>query len=219
MALPPAILSLTPIMDAAPSSAPEEGMSPLSPLAVPHVAGGATALPSLAALTRRMASGAEDAFREFHAGWFPRLFRYAFVLMRGNEAAACDVTQETLLRVVRHIRPFEGEDEFWSWLSCLARSAAADHGRKVSRYRRLLEKFSGEAPAPVPEPDFDLSETLQRGMGQLAEEDRSLLQQKYSDGASVRQMADRAGVSESAIESRLARARRELRAIIFRQTE
>lgn len=209
---------LTPIMDAAPSSVPEEGITALPPSPIADAAAAGVGAPALSALTRRMAGGAEDAFREFHAAWFQRLFRYVFVLMRGNEAAACDVTQETLLRVVRHIRVFEGEDEFWGWLTCLARSAAADHGRKVSRYRRLLEKFSftGESRAPVPEPEPDLDDTLQRGLAELAAEDRKLLQQKYSDGASVRQIADHAGVSESAIESRLARARRELRAIIFR---
>jgi RNA polymerase sigma factor (sigma-70 family) len=83
----------------------------------------------------------------------------------------------------------------------------------------LLEKFSGESRGPAPEPELDLNETLRQGLDQLSAEDRNLLQQKYSDGASVRQMADRAGVSESAIESRLARARRELRAIIFRITD
>ncbi len=212
--------ALTLIMDAAPSSATEEGIHPLPPLSVaPPAAEELPVQASLAVLTRRMAAGGEEAFREFHAAWFQRLFRYVFVLMRGDEAAACDVSQETLLRVVKHVRAFEGEDEFWSWLTCLARSAAADHGRKVSRYRRLLEKLSGEAPTPAPEPELDLNETLQRGLVQLADEDRDLLQQKYSDGASVRQMAERAGASESAIESRLARARRELRAIIFRLIE
>jgi hypothetical protein len=111
VALAPAIpITLTPIMDAAPSSVPEEGITALPPPAVPVADAAATgaSVPTLSALTRRMAGGAEDAFREFHAAWFQRLFRYVFVLMRGNEAAACDVTQETLLRVVRHIRAFEG---------------------------------------------------------------------------------------------------------------
>lgn len=214
------VSALTLIMDAAPGSVPEEGVSPLPPLALPVAGSAAEAgVPSLRDLTRRMAAGAEDAFREFHAAWFQRLFRYVFVLMRGDESAACDVTQETLLRVVRHVRGFEGAEEFWSWLTCLARSAAADHGRKVSRYRRLLEKFSGQTPPPLPELALDLEEILQRGLTQLPAEDRALLQQKYSEGATVREMAERAGISESAIESRLARARRELRVIIFRLTD
>lgn len=206
------------IMDAS-RMLPDEGVPVLAPslTAPPKVELSET--DSLHSLTKRMAAGSEEAFREFHAAWFPRLFRYVFVLMRGDEHAACDVTQETLLRVVRHVRVFECSDGFWSWLTCLARSAAADHGRKASRYRRLLDRFAGQAPATdEPAADFEISETILRGLGQLGEEDRLLLQRKYSEGASVRQMADHAGVTESAIESRLARARRELRAIVFRLT-
>jgi RNA polymerase sigma factor (sigma-70 family) len=173
----------------------------------------------LRSLTKRMCSGSEDAFREFHAGWFERLFRYAFVLMRGDEHAARDVVQETLLRVVRHIRAFDKEEDLWSWLTCLARSAAADQGRRVSRYRRLLEKFAGETrPMDEPQAAPDFNEALQRGLDHIGEDERTLLRRKYDEGASVRQLADDAGVSESAIESRLSRARRELRTIVFRLT-
>lgn len=204
-------------MDAS-SSLPDDRVPALSALpsvAPPPPVAESASLPSL---TRRMAAGRDDAFREFHAAWFSRIFRYVFVLMRGDEHAACDVTQETLLRVVRHIRAFEAEDEFWGWLTCLARSAAADHGRKVSRYRRLLERFAGENIGLASEPDSDLSTAIQHGLGQLGEADRLLLQQKYSGGASVRQLAASTGASEAAIESRLARARRELRSIVLRIT-
>ena len=163
-----------------------------------------------------MAAGAEDAFREFHAAWFPRLFRYVFVLMRGDEATAQDVTQEALMRIVRHVRRFDDEAAFWDWLTCLARSAAADHGRKVSRYRRLLENFSGSfSPAP-PDADVDLPLAIQHGFAELDESHRNLLNEKYSAGASVRDMAERMGLTESAIESRLARARHCLRKNVFR---
>ena len=208
------------LMDAA-SMLPDEGVPSLAPslTAPPKVEPSETE--SLRSLTKRMAEGSEAAFREFHAAWFPRLFRYVFVLMRGDEHAACDVTQETLLRVVRHVRLFECGESFWSWLTCLARSAAADHGRKSSRYRRLLDRFAGQTAArdePAPAPDFEISNTIARGLDQLAEEDRLLLRRKYAEGASVRQMADHAGVTETAIESRLARARRELRSIVLRLT-
>jgi len=137
--------------------------------------------------------------------------------MRGDEAVARDVTQETLLRVVRHIRRFEREEDFWSWLTCLVRSAAADHGRKVSRYRRLLERFTidpGSHSQPGPDTEFDVSRALQQGLAQLEAGDRQLLLRKYTEGASVRDLAKAMELSETAVESRLARARRDLRAIV-----
>ena len=81
---------------------------------------------ALEGLTGRMVKGEEGAFAEFHDAYFSRLFRYALVLMRGDEHAARDVTQETLLRVVRYVRVFRSEQTFWDWLARLARTAAAD---------------------------------------------------------------------------------------------
>lgn len=202
------------------SPLPDDGVPVPFPSLIATLKVELTEADSLRSLTGRMAEGSEPAFREFHAAWFERLFRYVFVLMRGDEHAARDVTQETLLRVVRHIRIFECGDGFWSWLTCLARSAAADHGRKTSRYRRMLDRFAGAPSVPdqASPPDSEISDAIARGLGELSEEDRLLLQHKYAEGASVRQMADHAGLTESAIESRLARARRELRSIVFRLT-
>ncbi len=181
----------------------------------PCIPGAAEA--ALVRLTQRMAAGVEEAFREFHAAYFARLSRYVLVLMRADDDAARDVTQETLLRVVRHVRRFENETVFWDWLTRLARSAAADHGRKVSRYRRLLAFFTREQPAlPEPPPDALLESALAAALAGLPEGDRTLLSEKYDLALSVRELAARAACSEEAMESRLARARRALREALNR---
>ncbi len=164
------------------------------------------------ALTSRMARGDEDAFRDFHAAWFNRLFRYVLVLMRGDEHAARDVTQETLLRVVRRVRAFDSETIFWDWLTCLARSAAADHGRKAGRYRRLLDWFANRPEPMVAEPAADaLESALSNALAELTEPERALLLAKYTERRAVRDIALEAGLSEEAVESRLSRARAALR--------
>ena len=164
-----------------------------------------------------MASGDEEAFREFHAAYFGRIFRYVLVLMRGDEHAARDVVQETLLRVVRYVRCFEEEVVFWDWLACLARSAGVDYGRRASRYRRLLDLFA-QQPAELsePMPDGECPAALSKSLNELNENDRALLARKYEEGSSVRELAALHGVTEDAIESRLARARRSLREAVFR---
>jgi RNA polymerase sigma-70 factor (ECF subfamily) len=166
----------------------------------------------LAALTARMARGEEEAFREFHGAWFHRLFRYVLVLMRGDEHAACDVAQETLLRVVRRIRCFESEVVFWDWLTCLARSAAADHGRKTGRYRRLLDWIANRPEPMVDAPANDaLESALTSALEGMPETERALLVAKYTDRRAVRDIAREAGLTEEAVESRLSRARAVLR--------
>ncbi len=174
----------------------------------------------VSALTRAMAEADESAFREFHTAWFGRLFSYVMVLMRGDEHAARDVAQETLLRVVRHAKPFDDEKHFWDWLTRLARSAAADHGRRASRYQRLLAAFGLHRKGRFDEDSADdstLDALLEQGLSELTTEERELLGRKYEQGLSVRELADAAGVTEEAIESRLARARRALRELVFRR--
>jgi RNA polymerase sigma-70 factor (ECF subfamily) len=173
----------------------------------------------ISALTRRMAAAEESAFRDFHAVYFARLFRYVIVLMRGDEHAARDVVQETLLRIVRHARPFDDEKHFWDWLALLARSAAADHGRRSSRYQRLLAAFGGQPdrqPEVAPDDEMNLDSVMDEALATLSGPERELLAQKYGEGMSVRELAGAGGVSEEAIESRLARARRTLRQAAFR---
>lgn len=171
----------------------------------------------VATLTQRMAKGDEEAFREFHAAYFGRLFRYVLVLMRGDEHAARDVAQETLLRVVRYVRRFEEAAMFWDWLARLARSAAADHGRRASRYRQLLEVFARQPPElSEPMPEDECPSALSKCLNALGVNDRALLAQKYEEGSSVRELALSHRVTEEAIESRLARARRVLRDAVFR---
>ncbi len=195
MAFSISIPLMKPVQDAAPA-----------PTADPAVGAG------IATLTERMTRGDEDAYREFHGVWFLRLFRYILVLMRGDEHAARDVAQETLLRVVRRIRSFDSEEVFWDWLTCLARSAAADHGRKSTRYRRFLDWFSNEPEPMLSEPAPDTLETaLASALAQLPESDQTLLRAKYSDRRPVREIAQQSGLTEEAVESRLSRARAALR--------
>lgn len=92
-------------------------------------------------LTRRLAANDEAAFREFHRLYFDRLHQYLVVVARGNQHEAEEALQESMLRVLRYVRPFETEEAFWGWLKVVARSAARDGGRKQRRYLSLLQKL------------------------------------------------------------------------------
>jgi RNA polymerase sigma-70 factor (ECF subfamily) len=175
----------------------------------------------LATLTQRMAAGDEAAFAEWHGLYATRLFRYVLVLQRGDEHSAGDVLQETLLRVARHIRRFDEDHAFWDWLAKLARSAAADHGRKRSRYLRFLDLFRTQPPAPT-QPDREatpgpeaLAAALETALAQLPEADAALLRAKYHEDLSQRDLAARLAISEEALESRMRRAHAALRTRAF----
>lgn len=171
--------------------------------------------PDIAALTARMKRGDEAAYRAFYDLYFNRLLRYLIVATGGREYAAKEALQLTLLRVVRHIRPFPDEEVFWSWLTVLARSALIDEERKQRRQRSLLERLFFREPLPDPLPNDDtearLWESTEAALESLPPDDRDLIRRKYFAGESVRTLAAETGSTEKAIESRLVRLRRHLK--------
>ena len=169
----------------------------------------------LGLLTQRMAAGDEAAFAEWHSQYAARLFRYALVLQRGDEHTARDVLQETLVRVANHVRRFDAEDIFWDWLTKLARSVAADHGRKRSRYRRFVDLFRAQPSEPEPPESERLAEAIETALAQLPPAEADLLRAKYHDQSTQRDLAARLGITEEALESRMRRARTALRTRAF----
>ncbi|MBI2924657.1 MAG: sigma-70 family RNA polymerase sigma factor [Verrucomicrobia bacterium] len=166
-----------------------------------------------------MSRGDEMAYRTFYDLYFNRLLRYLLVVTRGDEDAAREALQQTLLRVVRHVRPFDSEPVFWSWLTVLARSSIVDEERKRRRYLSFLDRFFQgqqiEASAAADGTDAHLLALLEKHLATLAEHERELVEQKYFATASVKEIAADCEQSEKAVESRLVRIRKKLREAIL----
>ncbi len=167
-----------------------------------------------------MVAGDEAAYRVFYDAYFDRLSRYLLVVTTGNDDAMREALQGTLYRVVRHIRVFDDEAVFWSWLTVLARSAYADERRKKRRYLAFLDRFTRHtaindlARAHVADGarlDALLAESVQR----LPADERRLLEGKYFERKSVREIAEQRATTEKAIESQLTRIRRKLKTTVL----
>jgi RNA polymerase sigma-70 factor (ECF subfamily) len=163
-----------------------------------------------------MTAGDETAYRIFYDAYFGRLLRYLLVVTGGNEEAAREALQLALVRVVRHVKVFESEEKFWSWLTVLARSALADESRKRRRYFVFLERFTRQQEiGPVAmdngEADDQLRALLESKLTALPEDERQLVEQKYILRQSVREIAGGQQTTEKAVESKLSRVRRKLK--------
>ncbi|HRI14197.1 MAG TPA: sigma-70 family RNA polymerase sigma factor [Verrucomicrobiota bacterium] len=192
------------------------------PLAAAPAGPGSSVQSTTATLTRRLAAGDELAWREFHAAFALRLQRYLLVVCRGHEDAAAEAQQQTFLRAVKHVRICETEAELWSWLTLLARSAAADVRRREQRYLCFMERWFRHQPDPVfvpPEVDGHLEAALSAELASLPAAERELLEHKYLAGGSVRELATALGSTEKAVESRLTRARQKLKSALLKRLQ
>ena len=172
-------------------------------------------------LTAGLARGDEAAWRQFHRDYFDRLFRYLLVVLRGDEEAARDALQQTLIRVDRHVRRFESETVFWSWLCVLARSAAREGARHRNRYATLLASYArewfGSVEPESGDADRALTGFLEEVLDQLPPDERALLTAKYDGRQTVADLASELGSTPKAVESRLARIRARLRTELLKR--
>ena len=174
-------------------------------------------------LTARMSRGDEAAFHEFHKLYFNRLLRYLFVVAGGQEEIAHEALQVTFVRVARHVRRFDSESAFWNWLAMLARNCVVDEMRKRNRYQSLLARFFQQRPADADlksiDADARFSELVQDGLASLPADERALLERKYLNGETVRELADEWQMTEKAMESFLLRVRRKLKNTVLNRLQ
>lgn len=183
-------------------------------------ASGAFAFADTRQLTARLKAGDEAAFAWLHQEWGNRLNRYCFALAAGDSAFAGEIAQAVWLRLVRHIRPLADEQALWNWLACAARHAATDLRRTGGRYRQALDRFLAWArqhdglQSNETDTEKGLLRALEKALENLDANERGLLEGRYFNGTSLAEIGLQYGLSERAVEGRLARLRQRLRELI-----
>jgi RNA polymerase sigma-70 factor (ECF subfamily) len=140
---------------------------------------------------------------------------YRFGLrMCGDEEAAREVLQETMIAAFRNLSGFRGDASLSTWLYQIARSFCIKERRK-ERPAEQVDEAREPAPAPVPEAVVharQIGEALAAGIRALPAEQREALVLRDVEGLSAEEAARVAGVEVRALKSRLHRARAALRA-------
>ena len=176
------------------------------------------------AQARRLLAGDESAFEEFFAGYFPRLYRFAHARLAGNEDAAEEIAQATLIRAINKLHTYRGEAALFTWLCTLCRREIAawrERNGKIAEIpladdhpptRAALEVLAAFGENPETElRRRELSGLVQAILDHLPGHYGDALEWKYIEGLSVGEIADRLGVSYKAAESMLSRARQAFR--------
>lgn len=140
------------------------------------------------------------------------LYKFCLFLAK-NVPQAQDLFQETYLRAQQKIRQLKNPDQFKGWLRRIARNVFLD----------LKKAKANQAWAPL---DFEISSDsnlehvlrVREVLGRLDDETRLLLILVDLEGFSPLEASEIIGVSESALRSRLFRARKEF-VQIFESTE
>jgi RNA polymerase sigma-70 factor, ECF subfamily len=143
-----------------------------------------------------------------------------------------DLVQSTLMQVVRRVGSFRGDSSFSTWLFRVTANEALMMMRSQRRHRaRLVEGLdledlgslpaANDAPASLGDASAETSERdaeVRRALAELPEDYRDVVALHYSQDLGLHEIAARLSTTESAVRSRLHRARSRLREILERTT-
>lgn len=166
----------------------------------------------------RSRAGDQDAFAEIVHLFQDPVFNFCYRML-GESGEAEDAAQETFLRVHKNLHRYDTARSFKTWLLSIASNHCIDRLRKRRmQYISLDDEPTAAALAlrssdPTPEQatmQFELSDAIQELLQQLDEHYRLAVIYRYWYEYSYAEIAREMGTTESAIKSRLHRARKRL---------
>lgn len=172
--------------------------------------------------------GDETAVKQLLAHVLKPLYGFCLYRVGKNQHWCEEVVQETMLRALRDLAAYEPSragNNVFPWLTGLARneiqrvlqrekSAASLQTLWANLDQELLGLYAKLETAPFDDDLLQREETrdlVNATMAQLPDHYRETLEEKYVQGKSQREMAQRRQLSEKALESQLTRARNAFR--------
>jgi len=139
-----------------------------------------------------------------------------------------DLLQATLMQIVRRIGSFRGDSSFSTWLFRVTANEALMLMRSQRRHRaRLVEGLDLEDLSSLPAANdagadrgdvgvanLERDARVREALAELPEDYRNVVVAHYHLDLGLQEIADRFDLTESAVRSRLHRARTRLRAIL-----
>jgi RNA polymerase sigma-70 factor (ECF subfamily) len=151
-----------------------------------------------ATLFVRALHGDEDAYEQCLTGLAAEL--RAYVRARAGDVPwVDDVVQETLLLIHDARHTYDTRRSFAAWFYAIARHRLIDEFRRAAR-RRAREVTTELLPEPASvAPDAGEREGLEQALARLPRRQRQIITAMKFEGESVRDVAVRTGMTESAV--------------------
>jgi len=144
----------------------------------------------------------------------PRLRRHATYLLY-NHANAEDLVQDCLEAALKRKASLQDPARLRGWLFSILNNLFLMRLRSNARTQALpLDDFTDSLAASAPPQDRDTARDLVRAMAKLSAERRQILLLLNVEEYTYQEVADTLGVPIGTVMSRLARARRRLRALL-----
>jgi RNA polymerase sigma-70 factor (ECF subfamily) len=160
-------------------------------------------------LLKRLRRGEAAAAREFFELYSARIHRFILhALGPANQADAEDILQETFMAMAEALPFFRGQSSLFTFACAIAHRKTASFIRTRARRGELMRDHTLEAVRSIIDPPSDPD--LKNALAALSPDHREVLILKYVEDMPLAEIAVVLTLTEHAVESRLARARKAL---------
>ena len=182
----------------------------------------------------QLLAGDERAFDRFFEENFARLYRFALTRLSDDPDAAREIAQITLTKAIRKLHTYKAEAALFTWLCAICRNETSDWLAKQGRYRDhivLVEDLpaiqaavdSFQSPEQMsPEKQYrrvELLRLIQVALDKLPPKYGDVLEWKYIEGHSIKEISGRLSIGPEATQSLLARAKKAFAEVYSSMTE
>lgn len=160
-----------------------------------------------------------EYFEEIYDRYADKVYRkcYSFV---NNQEVAEDLVHDIFLKLIIKIGTFKENSRFSTWLYSITYNYCLDHIRISKRKGEvpILENMDWEDDDDDKELKEWQSAELSRSLKSMQPHERMILEMKYQEDFSIREISETLNISESAVKMRLLRSKKKLRKIYIENT-
>ncbi|MEW6322890.1 MAG: RNA polymerase sigma factor [Acidobacteriota bacterium] len=170
------------------------------------------------AIIQRCLAGDQHAWEQIVRQHRRKVFNIAYKFT-GKHDEAEDLTQDVFLKIFKSLGTFDRRANFQTWLVSVSRNLCIDHYRSVRKERETIDRdvdanqltpASGTTSQHVLLEQRDRALLLRRALEHLAPTLRTAVLLRDIQELSYQEIADRLGLPEGTVKSRINRGRSEL---------
>jgi RNA polymerase sigma factor (sigma-70 family) len=165
-----------------------------------------------AALSRRVATGDSAAFEQLFEAYFQFTLETARQATGRDTQTCLDIVQESMLKLMRCLKPLGGQNELNAFVRVVTRSVAYDWLRKETRRQRAVARLEGHTRNnPRQTVDQDQIRWLEEQLRSLDPQLRQIIDWRYRWGWTLQAIASKVGLQPGAVDGRIQRALKKIR--------
>jgi len=187
----------------------------------------AAAPPEIDPLIERCLKGDQRAWDDIVRLYWRKVFNVAYKFV-GRQDEAEDLTQDIFLKLFKSLKTFDRRANFSTWLISVSRNLCIDHYRSMRREHDVVthdvDVVSLARPSALDSPQAALEQRdrvalLRAALDKLAPSLRTAVMLRDIQELSYQEIAEKLGVPEGTVKSRINRGRTELSRQIARLRE